>query len=237
MKPYRYIGEELDGFALARNWKTYVRSVVGEFLGGDVLEVGAGIGGTTRVFCDGQQRSWTCLEPDRDLAAILRKRLAEAPLPITPEVIAGTIGDLPSTQKYDAIVYMDVLEHIEDDSAEVVRACQLLRPGGRIVVLSPAHQYLYTPFDAAIGHFRRYNRSMFMGLTPPAATLESVRYLDSVGMVLSAANRIFLRSSRPTQAQIQLWDRWFVVASRRVDRMLGWRVGKSILGIWRRRER
>jgi 2-polyprenyl-3-methyl-5-hydroxy-6-metoxy-1,4-benzoquinol methylase len=233
MKPYRYIGEELDVFALAGNWKAYVRSVIGAYLAGDVLEVGAGIGGTTRVFCDGAQRSWTCLEPDRDLAARLRTRIDEAPLPITPQVITGTIGDLPSTPAYDAIVYIDVLEHIEDDAAELVRASALLKPGGRLVVLSPAHQSLYTPFDAAVGHFRRYNRSMYVGLTPHNATLESARYLDSAGMLLSAANRLFLRSAHPTEAQIRLWDRWFVGTSRRLDPALGWRVGKSLLGIWR----
>ena len=235
MKPYHYPGEELDVFALAHNWKTYVRSVVGEALTGDVLEVGAGIGATTRVLCDGRQRSWTCLEPDRDLVAALRKSIAEAHLPLAPQVMVGTISDLPPAPLYDAIVYMDVLEHIEDDAGELGRACAVLKPGGRVVVLSPAHQFLYTPFDAAIRHFRRYDRSMFVGLTPRTATLESVRCLDSAGMLLSAASRLFLRSDRPTPRQVQLWDRYFVAASRRVDWMLGWHVGKSLLGIWRRR--
>jgi SAM-dependent methyltransferase len=237
MKPYRYIGEELDVFALAHNWKTYLRDVIGEHLTGDVLEVGAGIGGTTRVFCDGSQRSWTCLEPDRDLAARLESNIAGAHLPIAPRVVVGTVGDLPVIPAYDAIVYIDVLEHIEDDRGELARACALLRPGGRLVVLSPAHQFLYTAFDASIGHVRRYNRAMYLGITPPTVALESVRYLDSAGMLLSAANRLFLRSDRPTAAQIRLWDRCFVATSRRVDRMLGWQVGKSLLGIWRRHAR
>jgi hypothetical protein len=237
MKPYRYIGEELDVFALAHNWKAYLRSVIGEHLTGDVLEVGAGIGATTRVLCDGRQRSWTCLEPDRDLAARLEMSLADAPLPIAPRVRIGTLGDLPSTPTYDAILYIDVLEHIEDDRGELTRACALLKRHGAVVVLGPAHQQLYTAFDAGIGHFRRYNRSMFRALTPPAATLETLRYLDSAGMLLSTANRLFLRSGRPTAAQIRLWDRFFVTTSRRIDRFFGYRVGKSLLGIWRRRDR
>jgi 2-polyprenyl-3-methyl-5-hydroxy-6-metoxy-1,4-benzoquinol methylase len=236
MKPYRYIGEELDVFALASNWKTYVRGVVGEYLTGDVLEVGAGIGGTTWVLCDGRQRSWTCLEPDGDLLAALLRRTAASPLPIRPRVIAGTVSDLPPTPSYDAIIYIDVLEHIEDDAGELVRACAMLRPGGRLVVLSPAHQCLFAPFDAAIGHFRRYNRAMFVRLTPRTAALESLRYLDSAGMLLSAANRLILRSNRPTKTQIQLWDRWFVAMSRRIDGVFGWRLGKSLLGVWRRNE-
>lgn len=237
MKPYRYIGEELDVFALARNWKAYLRSVVGEHLTGDVLEVGAGIGGTTRVFCDGRQRSWTCLEPDRDLAVRIERSIAAADLPISPSVIIGTVGDLPSAPAYDAILYIDVLEHIEDDRGELARASALLKPRGVVVVIGPAHQQLYTAFDAGIGHYRRYNRPMFRALTPPAATLETLRYLDSAGMLLSAANRLFLRSGQPTAAQIRLWDRFFVSTSRRIDGLFGWRVGKSLLGVWRGHER
>jgi SAM-dependent methyltransferase len=237
MQPYRYIGEELDVFALAHNWKAYLRSVVGEYLTGDVLEVGAGIGGTTRVFCDGRQRSWTCLEPDRHLVARLEANIVGARLAIAPRLMAGTVGDVPPASSYDAIVYIDVLEHIEDDRGELARASALARPGGVIVVLSPAHQQLYAAFDAAIGHFRRYNRSMFRALTPSSATLETLRYLDSAGMLLSAANRLFLRSGHPTAAQIRVWDRFFVPTSRRVDPLLRWSVGKSLLGVWRRHGR
>ena len=58
-------------------------------------------------------------------------------------------------------------EHIENDREELERAAARLRPGGRVIVLAPAHQWLFTPFDAAIAHFRRYNRSMMRNLRPP----------------------------------------------------------------------
>jgi hypothetical protein len=235
MKPYRYIGEELDVFAHARNWKTYLRSAIGGHLTGDVLEVGAGIGGTTRVFCDGRQRSWTCLEPDPQLAARLERNLADRPMTLAPRVTVGTLVDLPPGPAYDTILYIDVLEHIEHDRDELTRAAALLKPNGAVVVLSPAHQELYTAFDANIGHFRRYDRPMFRALTPHGTTLETLRYLDSAGMLLSAANRLFLRSGHPSIAQVQLWDRFFVTVSRRLDPLFGYRVGKSLLGVWRAR--
>lgn len=233
MKPYRYIGEELDVFAHAQNWKTYLRSAIGEHLTGDLLEVGAGIGATTRVFCGARQRSWTCLEPDPHLAARLERSLADRPMAVSPRVRVGTLRDLPPAPAYDTILYIDVLEHIEDDRGELKRAAALLRPNGAVVVLSPAHQQLYTAFDAQIGHFRRYDRPMFRALTPRGTILETLRYLDSAGMLLTTANRLFLRSSSPTIAQVRLWDRFFVTASRQIDPLLGYRVGKSLLGIWR----
>jgi 2-polyprenyl-3-methyl-5-hydroxy-6-metoxy-1,4-benzoquinol methylase len=232
---YQYPGEELELFAHAVNWKTYWHSKVREFIVGDVLEAGAGIGATTRVLCDGRQTSWTCLEPDPQLADTLARNLNEAPLPITPRAVIGQISDLSADSRFDTILYIDVLEHIDDDRGEMNRAAALLKPGGTIVVLCPAHQWLYSPFDRSIGHFRRYNRRLFRQLTPPGARLEKLLYLDSAGLIVSSANRVLLRQAKPTLQQVQLWDRVFVNVSRRLDSILGWRVGKSVLGVWRRR--
>ena len=106
------------------------------------------------------------------------------------------------------------------------------RPGGRIVVLTPAHQSLFSPFDAAIGHFRRYDRASLGRLSP--CGLERMFFLDAVGLFASGANRLLLRQSMPTLGQIQTWDRWIIPVSRVVDPLLGFRAGKTIVGIWRK---
>jgi SAM-dependent methyltransferase len=144
------------------------------------------------------------------------------------------VADLPAEPAFDAILYVDVLEHIEDDAAELERAAGRLKSGGRILVMSPAHPWLYSPFDAAIGHFRRYRRSDGRRLTPAGLRLDSAAYLDSVGLLASAANRLVLRSATPSLAQILLWDRWMVPISRLIDPLLGFNLGKSILFVWRK---
>ena len=73
-----YAGRELELFALATNWKRYVKAEIGKYLAGDVLEIGAGIGGTTLAIHDGSVRRWTCLEPDANLAKRLRIAVREA---------------------------------------------------------------------------------------------------------------------------------------------------------------
>jgi SAM-dependent methyltransferase len=120
------------------------------------------------------------------------------------EIVCGTLESLEASQ-FDTIIYIDVLEHIENDRKELEAAAALLRAGGRLIVLSPAHQRLFTPFDAAIGHFRRYSRPMLRSISPSSLRLEQVWYLDSVGLLLSAANLLFLRQSMPTKAQLALW--------------------------------
>jgi hypothetical protein len=103
-----------------------------------------------------------------------------------------------------------------------------------VIVLSPAHQWLFTPFDAAIGHFRRYNRTMVQALSPRGLQLESCRYLDSAGLAASAANLWFLKQSMPTRQQLHVWDSFIVPISRVMDRLLLHCVGKTIVAVWRK---
>ena len=62
----------------------------------------------------------------------------------------------PGAGGYDAVLALDVIEHIDDDRAAVERLGQLARPGGVVVVSVPALPDLYTEFDAIQGHRRRY---------------------------------------------------------------------------------
>jgi 2-polyprenyl-3-methyl-5-hydroxy-6-metoxy-1,4-benzoquinol methylase len=172
-----------------------------------------------------------CLEPDPDLFARLLKVLAKAPTDRFYEPVCGTLQSLQD-HRFDTIVYIDVLEHIKRDGEELNRAALYLRPRGHLIVLSPAHQCLFSPFDAAIGHYRRYNRSMLRRISPSRLQLIRLRYLDSFGLIASAANLLLLRQSLPTQAQIKLWDKWIVPISRVVDPCLRYTIGKSIIAIW-----
>jgi hypothetical protein len=124
------------------------------------------------------------------------------------------------------------LEHIENDRAELQEASSRLSAGGRLIVLSPAFNFLYSPFDKSIGHFRRYNRKMYEGLTPTDCTMERLMYLDSVGSAASFVNRMFLSQAMPTVNQILFWDRRIIPVTKWVDRLLRYNVGRSLLGIW-----
>jgi SAM-dependent methyltransferase len=226
---FKYAGSELDLFENARNWKAYWRGQIAGFVRGEVLEVGAGIGANTLALADLKYERWTCLEPDAALAG----RIAVPPGGRHQSAV-GTIGDLPAEKKFDAILYIDVLEHIEDDRSEMARAAGRLKPGGTLIVLAPAHPFLFTPFDAAIGHFRRYTRASLHQAAPATLSEEKLVYLDAAGMLASAANRLLLRSSMPNQRQILTWDRLLVPVSRLIDPIFGGRVGKSVLGVWRK---
>ena len=217
-----------------RDWKSYLHRQITPYLGDDVLEVGAGIGSTTKALCRSTHRSWTCLEPDRALLSQLYGEIETGSLPRFCRPVAGTLDDVAHLAPFDTLLYIDVLEHIEDDRGQLAQATGCLKPGGHLVVLSPAHPFLYTPFDRAIGHYRRYTRGSLVALKPPHVEIARTRYLDSVGMLASLANRLVLKQSMPTPAQIAFWDRMLVRASTMLDPLLGFQVGKSILVVWRK---
>jgi SAM-dependent methyltransferase len=229
-----YPGQELELFREARNWKAYFSSCLVPYLQGDILEVGAGIAGTTRVLCDGTQRSWVCLEPDRSMATAIEQLIARGELPACCRLVTGDVRTLSPTACFDAVLYIDVLEHIEDDAGELSLVCEHLKPGGHLLVLAPAHPSLFSCFDQAIGHYRRYSKRTLTDTAPPALEPVDLRYLDSVGFLASLANRLLLKQSLPTVGQIQFWDRSMVPVSRWLDRVLRYRMGKSILGVWRK---
>lgn len=230
-EPFTYVGSELALFAAARNWKAYWSREVRRFIEGDVLEVGAGIGSNTSVLDLGGTGRWLCLEPDPRLLDQLRSAVGDE---VRHDTRCGTIASVRPEETFDTIIYIDVLEHIEHDRDELAAAASHLRAGGRIVVLAPAHESLTTDFDRAIGHYRRYSAASLAAMSPTGLTLERLAYLDSMGVLASAANRLFLRQAMPTERQIRFWDTFMVPVSSVLDPLLLHKVGKSILAVWRK---
>lgn len=228
----KYEGAELALFAHAVNWKAYWASKITPFVKGSVLEVGAGIGSNAITLGHPRGVQWTLLEPDPGQCDEMNAKIRDGQLPPDTEVRCGILKDLPATPTFDTIIYIDVLEHIEDDRAELAEAALRLRPGGHLIVLSPAYQFLFSPFDAAIGHYRRYSRKGLLHVAP--ASFRAVRsfYLDSLGAMLSLLNRVLVRQSMPSVSTIKTWDSLIVPMSRLADPLLGFSIGRSVVGVW-----
>ncbi len=229
-----YVGKELGLFAEARTWKQYFRSFILPYLGRTVLEVGAGLGATTSILCTGSELRWTCLEPDAALRNQIDRLIEKGDLPPCCKCQGETIEGLDASLKYETILYIDVLEHIREDKRELELAAERLVDGGHLIVLSPAYNSLFGPFDRAIGHHRRYNSASLTRLTPGHCKLVNILFMDCVGLIASLANKVVLKQSLPTREQVLFWDRYLVKTSRILDRFLGYRVGRSVLAVWRR---
>lgn len=233
-KNYAYPGNELILFRDAQNWKNYFTSVISPFIKGRVLEAGAGIGSNTSLLQNNQVSEWIMLEPDTGMARELTEKIGHERFPVKTTVCCGTTADI--SQPFNCILYIDVLEHIEEDRSELERAASLLQPGGTLIVLSPAFPQLFSPFDKAIGHYRRYTVKSLLAAAPPVLQKISCRYYDSLGFAASLANKVLLRQHYPEPAQIRFWDRRLIPLSRIMDKLIFHSFGKSIIAIWKKKE-
>jgi hypothetical protein len=231
---FGYQGTELDAFAEASNWKRYWSNKVRPFTGESVVEVGAGIGSSTGYLCGNSRSSWLCLDPDPAHASHLKALVSAGALPAVCNVVCGVLDDLATNLRVDTILYIDVLEHIENDEAEIRCASAHLLHGGHLVVLAPAFNTIYSEFDRAVGHFRRYTKPDASRLTVDGLTIERIFYLDCVGFVAALANRMFMKTATPSKAQVLFWDRVLVPVSTLADKVFGPLFGKTIVMVWKK---
>lgn len=229
-KNQKYIGNELEIFSHAKNWKIYWSGKVKPYLGKNVLEVGAGIGTNTINFINNENiKKWVSIEPDLELSRKIESTLKNEKGFNKLEVIPSFLTNYQTDIKFDSIMYIDVIEHIEKDKDELVTALSYLKEGGYLIVLVPAYNFLYNDFDKAIGHYRRYSRKLLRNTIPAGLKVISHYNLDSLGLLASVANKLFLKQSYPTIKQIKFWDSFIVSLSRVIDPLLLYKVGKSNL--------
>lgn len=228
----KYIGNELELFANAKNWKSYWSDLVAPYLGKHVMEVGAGLGGSTRLLIPKAKdlQKWIALEPDAALASQIPTNLTNNVFETEKlEISEHFLKDYQPNKQFDSILYIDVIEHIERDKEEVHLAVERLEQDGYLIILVPAHNFLYSPFDKAIGHYRRYNKKMLKEVLPSNLEIVHLKYLDGLGLFLSAGNRMIAKQQYPTLKQILFWDKAIVPISRILDKLLFYRFGKSLL--------
>ena len=134
--------------------------------------------------------------------------------------------------KFDSIMYMNVLEHIEKDEEEINNSLKILNKNGMLIILVPAHQKLFSKFDKEIGHFRRYDLNFFKNLHLQDAKIERLYYLDSAGYFLYYLNKLFFKNeSYPSALKIFIWDKFFTPISLFLDYLTNYKFGKNVLCI------
>ncbi len=101
-----------------------------------------------------------------------------------------------AVESFDTVLLLDVLEHLEDDVTALKQAERTLRPGGRVILTVPAHGVLFSPWDAMVGHERRYARRRLKwaarqaGLKPLRLTAWNLISLPPA-LVLRTRDRLF----------------------------------------------
>jgi SAM-dependent methyltransferase len=163
---------ELEGLSKAVRYADWIFETCLPWAGRRILEVGAGIGTLSRRFLCIRPEFFAASEPDPVLRAEFERQLlqsASGARSVTPKVHPHGFLELGSLrgERLDTVVSFNVLEHVEDDRGGIREALELLKdslsressasPPRRLVLLVPAHSWLFGSLDESFGHFRRYD--------------------------------------------------------------------------------
>jgi 2-polyprenyl-3-methyl-5-hydroxy-6-metoxy-1,4-benzoquinol methylase len=140
-------------FAKATNWKNYMSRNLRPFIKGRVIVVGAGLGSSTTYLCNRSHVRWLCLDPDANHVSHLKDLIAAQKLPPCSEARCGVLNDLAPGDRADTIIYVDVLEHIQDDDAELLNRCRSSCTGGSLW-FSPQQAGFWRSFGILCGFVR-----------------------------------------------------------------------------------
>ncbi len=195
---------EFAALSEAMNYRSALLREFGVYLRGNVLEVGAGIGQLT---ADLRQipaiQKLVSIEPDANFCSHMRARWPEH------DLVQGTVSDLRSAMDWNAILSVNVLEHIEDDRGELAAYHRLLQPSrGVLCLFVPARQEIYAPIDKDFGHFRRYARGELRGkLEESGFRLARFRYYNFFGYFAWWLSFCLLKKRAFDPAAVRLYDR------------------------------
>jgi SAM-dependent methyltransferase len=217
----------------ARNYRARLLREFGPSLTGRVLEVGAGIGQLTGELRQRPDvREVLCVEPEDRFCEQLRARLPDQ------RVLHGVAADVGDDTHWNALLSVNVLEHIEADEAELATYRRLLATErGALCLFVPARPEIYAPIDRDFGHFRRYTRPELRGKLERAGfTVERLRYFNCVGYLAWWLSFRVLRRRGFDVASVRLFDRViFPVVHTLETRLLAPPLGQSLLAAARPR--
>jgi hypothetical protein len=219
--------------ALATNYRRWIMEFFKPFLGKHILEVGAGAGSFSEMLLLERPQSLTVLEPSDNLYPSLSKRLAALDQAGISKVKQATLSDAfsdSSLARPDTAIYINVLEHVEDDEAELNRICSLLLPAGRILIFVPAHQFLMSRMDREVGHYRRYSLSQLRSKCVSAGfRITLARYFDVLGVLPWWLKYRLLKSNTLEPGEVRVYDRFIVPICRSIESFLAPPFGKNII--------
>ena len=199
-------------FAALNEAKNYRHALLWEFskyLRGHALEVGAGIGQLTdELMKNPAITKLVSIEPDPKFSQRLRAAFPKL------SIIEGTIDNLQDDGIWDAILSVNVLEHIQQDERELALYRRTLsRVKGVLCLFVPARPEIYAPIDGDFGHFRRYTKpELREKLVSAGFEILNLRYYNFVGYFAWWLSFCFLKKRGFDPSSVRLFDRFIFPA-------------------------
>jgi SAM-dependent methyltransferase len=230
---FTYSGEELDALAGARNYYRWITRRFAPYLGPRIVEVGAGIGTfAEHLLAAAPESSFTLVEPAENNYPHLRARFDGH---AAVRTVRGYLADAGDAESADAVVAVNVMEHVGDDAAFLADAKRLLAPGGHALLFVPALPAIYGTLDEAFEHFRRYTRGeLHARLRDAGLAPLRVDYTNLPGVAAWWLSGRVLRRRTVSARDARLYDRFVIPWVSALERVWTPPLGQSLIAVARK---
>lgn len=233
MKPTDNTGNEiLEVIADANRFNEWMYQTIKPYLSGNILEIGSGIGNISSFLLKDNFKV-ALSDTDEYYVETLTRKFG------TTENLKGIYSidllqpDFSLTyethkEKYDTIFLLNVLEHIQDDKEAINNCTGLLKPGGKLIVLTPAFSFLYASLDKELGHYRRYTlNSLKKIFRMNHLNIQKCFYFNSLGIIAWLYAKILRLKSIPS-GEMNMFNR-LVPISKFLDTISFRKIGLSVI--------
>lgn len=231
--PIIYPGKDLESMSFAVNYHKWVLDEFRPYLGKRVVEVGAGTGSFSSMILGEAPEKLSLVEPSEmfaELVETVKDKQGDTTVELHHGIFEDVVGDIVSVGEIDSIFYVNVLEHIENDVAELSIIYNSLIKGGRCFIFVPALMLLYSEFDRSIGHFRRYSKTEIEEkLKQTGFLVKKSKYFDVLGILPWYVKYRLFRSISLNSGAVSAYDHVGVPITRFIEQIIPPFIGKSIL--------
>jgi glycosyltransferase involved in cell wall biosynthesis/phospholipid N-methyltransferase len=154
-----YAADEYGSHILGRlsrapRFNAWMADTVKPYCGRRILEIGSGTGNLTRRLVPRDRYVASDVNPL--YLQTLQTLTADRPYLTAQYTDVAELASYPRDEKFDTVVCLNVIEHVEDDRGALENIRAMLSEDGRAIVLVPHGPWNLGTLDEVLGHKRRY---------------------------------------------------------------------------------
>jgi len=215
----------------ARRYNAWVLEGFASYFGDSVVEVGCGYGNLRELLPGGVRYTGI----DADAALVAHASAANPGVTfLTADVQTRTFVDVVAPFRPDAVLCVNVLEHLDRPDAALANIAAILPPEGRLLLFVPALPFLFNELDRLAGHRRRFVQRELEAMLAPHFAIASIRYFHPIGAVgwwLNGALRHRSLEGQRVTAQVAFFDKVVLPLSRALDVATRSWFGQSLIAV------
>ena len=230
MTEFNYSGTELDSLAEAKNYYGWVLKQFEPFLGATVVEAGAGIGTFSEFLASVPRvKKVIAIEPAANTFPVLEAKFREKP---KVEPRRGYLSEHYQGLSANAVVAVNVLEHVEDHESFLREAHGATVSGGALLLFVPALPGIFGSLDKAFEHHRRYTRKTLRDVIEKAGWQpRRISYMNFPGIATWFMAGRVMKKTHIAVAEAKTYDRLVVPVISRIESMIEPPIGSNLVAI------